>query len=161
MMLLLALVSFLVIIAGVFLAIVCAERRSWLRVIFGVLLFVGGMVSAEIIAFRIERFKADLQHRTHTLIGSAVEVNKEGENTGKCVQFFKFRYREEKLDRRLPYTFEIGCNTGLFNGDVLRLVFVAPKNAAGNPEVLEILNLTYEIEVYYAPPSLLDMVKDR
>jgi len=103
------------------------------------------------------------KRRTFILIGSAVEVPEVEAKTADCIKSskfsFKFRYREGKIDKRLPYTFEVSCDTVLLNGDVLRITFVAPKNADGKPEVLELINFTYEIEKYSAPAPLLEMLE--
>mgnify|MGYP001597913160 FL=1 len=127
----------------------------------GMALYLGGVVVVlcvivigVVIPFKIEVSRA---HRTHVLTGSAIEVPEVGEKTDKCVRTFKFRYRDGKLDKRLPYTFEVECDTVVRNGDVMELTFVAPKNVNGKPAVLDIINYTYEIEKYSAPASLSEM----
>lgn len=128
--------------------------------LFASLLGFGGL--ALIIFSYIMRYDArvDRERRTITFVGTAVEVQEEWTKTNECLQPFKLRgYSEVPL----PYAFEIKCDGYnrhfLQTGDVVRVKFVAPKKSEVKAEVLEFLNLTWEVSKHSisspakAPPA--------
>ncbi len=127
------------------------------RAVLGIVMLLGGiitMTSAGVIdSLSSENARIDRASRTTVVTDVVIQAYRMLEERG-CIQYFT-------LDRT-SYTFEERCSSfietdsyqqSLKVGDVLRLKFVRPKESAGKPEVLEVYNLTQELERLRSAPS--------
>ena len=95
----------------------------------------------------------DRESRTTTVTEVVAESYQTWTKENGCVQSFALN--------NVPYALEKGCASFTEHsylppkaGDVMRVKFVRPKNPEGKPEVLEVYNLTQEMErARSAPPS--------
>ncbi len=121
----------------------------------GYLMAVAGVVFAAIGINAHDNAQAeDLMSRTFRPTKAVIETHQTQtkESGGECIQSFK-------LDS-VPYTFEKPCSSFFVEasfspprvGDFMRVMYIAPETAEGKPKVLEVYNLTQEIERVLGAP---------
>ena len=135
-------------LVGVMGIVVCAVSRdndSLFVVGIGVLMIVGGVGLAITSSIRLDNVRDEYESRITTVTEVVAESHQTWTKEDGCVQSFTLK--------NVPYTLEKGCASLVKYsysppkvGDVLRVKFVRPKNSDGKPEVLEVYNLTQEME---------------
>lgn len=140
-------IAFFVAMAGWVLAMVAVKRESKLGLGCGVLALVGGLFSTVMFLDRQDHARVDREVRTTVVTGVIVEehqITLSSNNGNAC--------KESIMLERSLYIFEAYCSIFVDEGfahaptldDVVRITFIAPKQAGDKPEVLDVYNLTQE-----------------